>query len=238
MVLDLAISLISSLLPSFFLHGLATIFLSLISPSIGLQIHPQPEMDGQGVPLSVVTRLPRGGENTILPSCWGKKNVVFGGETVARRLSLSRLNKKIGEEEPGRIRFYLDEGAISSDDEFSGLENEGQEAQTSEDRELKDSLLRKYGSHISSLKLEFSKKKKKGKLPKEARKTLLQWWELHYKWPYPTEADKITLAASTGLDQRQINNWFINQRKRHWKPSENMQLAVMGKLSGQFFTDD
>ncbi|XP_057493596.1 homeobox protein knotted-1-like 6 isoform X1 [Actinidia eriantha] len=131
-----------------------------------------------------------------------------------------------------------DEGAVSSDDEFSGLENEGQEAQTSEDRELKDSLLRKYGSHISSLKLEFSKKKKKGKLPKEARKTLLQWWELHYKWPYPTEADKITLAASTGLDQRQINNWFINQRKRHWKPSEDMQLAVMGKLSGQFFTDD
>ena len=82
--------------------------------------------------------------------------------------------------------LHSDEGAVSSDDEFSGLENEGQEAQTSEDRELKDSLLRKYGSHISSLKLEFSKKKKKGKLPKEARKTLLQWWELHYKWPYPT----------------------------------------------------
>lgn len=133
-----------------------------------------------------------------------------------------------------------DEGAVSSDEDFSGGEMEGHEAEMrSEDRELKDRLLRKYGNHIGSLKREFSKKKKKGKLPKEARHTLLEWWNLHYRWPYPTEADKILLAESTGLDQKQINNWFINQRKRHWKPSENMQLAVMDNLSsGQFFTDD
>ncbi|XAR65088.1 hypothetical protein NMG60_11009057 [Bertholletia excelsa] len=131
-----------------------------------------------------------------------------------------------------------DEGTVSSDEEFSGGEVDGQEAQTrSEDRELKDRLLRKYGSHIGSLKLEFSKKKKKGKLPKEGRQILLEWWNQHYKWPYPTEADKISLAESTGLDQKQINNWFINQRKRHWKPSESMQLAVMGNLSGPFFPD-
>lgn len=55
-----------------------------------------------------------------------------------------------------------------------------------EDRNLKDRLLRRYGSHIGTLKLEFSKKKKKGKLPKEARQTLLNWWNVHYKWPYPT----------------------------------------------------
>ncbi|XP_058194551.1 homeobox protein knotted-1-like 6 isoform X2 [Rhododendron vialii] len=132
----------------------------------------------------------------------------------------------------------IDEGSGSSDEEFSGIENEGQEAHTSEDRELKERLLHKYGSHISSLKLEFSKKKKKGKLPKEARQMLLEFWNLHYQWPYPTEADKISLAESTGLDQKQINNWFINQRKRHWKPSENMRLAVMGNISGQLFTDD
>lgn len=52
------------------------------------------------------------------------------------------------------------------------------------------------------------------------------------------EADKNLLAESTGLDQKQINNWFINQRKRHWKPSEDMQLAVMDSLSGQYYTDD
>lgn len=54
------------------------------------------------------------------------------------------------------------------------------------DRETKDNLIRKYGSYISTLKHEFSKKKKKGKLPKEARQILFDWWNLHYNWPYPT----------------------------------------------------
>lgn len=64
---------------------------------------------------------------------------------------------------------------------------EVQEAQMrGEDRDLKDRLLRRFGSHIGTLKLEFSKKKKKGKLPREARQTLLEWWSVHYKWPYPT----------------------------------------------------
>uniref|UniRef100_A0A2N9IQ97 ELK domain-containing protein n=1 Tax=Fagus sylvatica TaxID=28930 RepID=A0A2N9IQ97_FAGSY len=88
---------------------------------------------------------------------------------------------------------------------------EVQEAQLrGEDRGLKDKLLRRFGSHIGTLKLEFSKKKKKGKLPREARQTLLEWWNVHYKWPYPTEADKIALAESTSLDQKQINNWNLD----------------------------
>ncbi|XP_076886755.1 homeobox protein knotted-1-like 2 [Bidens hawaiensis] len=102
-----------------------------------------------------------------------------------------------------------------------------------EDRELKNHLLRKYSGYLSSLKQELSKKKKKGKLPKEARQKLLSWWELHYKWPYPSESEKVALAESTGLDQKQINNWFINQRKRHWKPSEDMQFMVMDGLHPQ-----
>ncbi|XP_040378656.1 homeobox protein knotted-1-like 8 [Oryza brachyantha] len=87
------------------------------------------------------------------------------------------------------------------------------------DRELKRQLLRKYGGSLGDLRQGFSKRTKKGKLPREARQKLLHWWELHYKWPYPSETEKATLAQSTGLDQKQINNWFINQRKRHWKPT-------------------
>lgn len=52
------------------------------------------------------------------------------------------------------------------------------------------------------------------------------------------EADKVALADATGLDQKQINNWFINQRKRHWKPSENMQFAVVESIYGPFFMND
>ncbi|OIW10585.1 hypothetical protein TanjilG_15957 [Lupinus angustifolius] len=133
----------------------------------------------------------------------------------------------------------LHDGGVSSDEYFSTGDGDVQDGQSrGEDNDLKDKLLRKFGSHIGTLKLEFSKKKKKGKLPKEARQTLLQWWNLHYKWPYPTEADKIDLAKTTGLDPKQINNWFINQRKRHWKPSENMQFSMMENLTGRFQADE
>lgn len=58
-----------------------------------------------------------------------------------------------------------------------------------EDRELKGQLLRKYSGYLGSLKQEFMKKRKKGKLPKEARQQLLDWWSRHYKWPYPSVID-------------------------------------------------
>ena len=47
------------------------------------------------------------------------------------------------------------------------------------------------------------------------------------------ETEKVALAESTGLDQKQINNWFINQRKRHWKPSDDMQFVVMDAFHSQ-----
>ncbi|CAA0825157.1 Homeobox protein SHOOT MERISTEMLESS [Striga hermonthica] len=107
-----------------------------------------------------------------------------------------------------------------------------------EDRELKGQLLRKYSGYLGSLKQEFMKKRKKGKLPKEARQQLLDWWSRHYKWPYPSESQKLALAESTGLDQKQINNWFINQRKRHWKPSEDMQFVVMDAAHQHYYMDN
>ncbi|XP_075483940.1 homeobox protein knotted-1-like 2 [Primulina tabacum] len=128
------------------------------------------------------------------------------------------------------------DGVVSSeeDQENSGGETELAEIDPrAEDKELKNHLLRKYSGYLSSLKQELSKKKKKGKLPKDARQKLLSWWELHYKWPYPSESEKVALAESTGLDQKQINNWFINQRKRHWKPSEDMPFMVMDGLHPQ-----
>ncbi|KAE8728694.1 Homeobox protein SHOOT MERISTEMLESS [Hibiscus syriacus] len=107
-----------------------------------------------------------------------------------------------------------------------------------EDQELKGQLLRKYSGYLGSLKQEFTKRRKKGKLPKEATQQLLDWWSIHYKWPYPSESQKLALVESTGLDQKQINNWFINQRKRHWKPSEDMQCVVMDGTHPHYFMDN
>ncbi|XP_027368855.1 homeobox protein knotted-1-like 6 [Abrus precatorius] len=116
------------------------------------------------------------------------------------------------------LENVTDETNGSSEEDFSREEKEATECKKiTEDRQLKDKLLRRYSGYISRLKHEFSKRKKKEKIPKEARQILISWWNIHFNWPYPTETDKIALAEWTGLDQKQINNWFINQRKRHWK---------------------
>ncbi|KAF3320480.1 homeobox protein [Carex littledalei] len=138
-------------------------------------------------------------------------------ETQLNSLSLSNRSLRI-----------LSTGSSEEDQEGSGGETELPEIDAhGVDQELKHHLLKKYSGYLSSLKQELSKKKKKGKLPKDARQQLLNWWEMHYKWPYPSETQKMALAESTGLDLKQINNWFINQRKRHWKPSDEMQFVMM-----------
>ncbi|XP_039021963.1 homeobox protein knotted-1-like 1 [Hibiscus syriacus] len=117
-----------------------------------------------------------------------------------------------------------------------GGEVEASENQESLDycgsEDVKGMLMRKYSGYLSSLRKEFLKKRKKGKLPKDARVTLLDWWNNHYRWPYPTEEEKLKLSEITGLEQKQINNWFINQRKRHWKLSEDTKFALMEAVAG------
>lgn len=72
-----------------------------------------------------------------------------------------------------------------SSEEDADTENNPVDPQA-EDQELKGQLLRKYSGYLGNLKQEFMKKRKKGKLPKEARQQLLEWWSRHYKWPYPS----------------------------------------------------
>eukprot|EP00210_Caulerpa_lentillifera_P009016 g8605.t1 len=87
---------------------------------------------------------------------------------------------------------------------------------SSEDDHLKNALKRKFGPQIRQLNDEFHHKTKKGKLPPSAIEVLRNWWDKNVFWPYPSEDEKVTLAEQTDLNATQINNWFINQRKRHW----------------------
>ncbi|OIW07089.1 hypothetical protein TanjilG_02723 [Lupinus angustifolius] len=145
----------------------------------------------------------------------------------------------------GTLTMPLDINNNRSDEEAGTSENglncenvesveayESSSTHPSDDKELKEMLLHKYSGYLSSLRKEFLKERKKGKLPKDARMALMDWWNTHYRWPYPTEEEKVKLSEMTGLDQKQINNWFINQRKRHWKPSEDMRCAIMEGVSG------
>lgn len=45
-------------------------------------------------------------------------------------------------------------------------------------------------------------------------KALRQWFFAHPDHPYPSEEDKQELAHGTGLTKTQIQNWFINSRRR------------------------
>lgn len=85
-----------------------------------------------------------------------------------------------------------------------------------EEEEIQRDLKRRYAGSLVKLKLEFLKRRKKGKLPKDAKNELKTWWCQHILWPYPSEDDKKELQLNSGLSTTQINNWFINQRKRHW----------------------
>lgn len=93
-------------------------------------------------------------------------------------------------------------------------------------QELKHELKDGYKDKIVDIREEILRKRRAGKLPGDTTSVLKAWWQTHAKWPYPTEEDKARLAQETGLQLKQINNWFINQRKRNWhsNPSTSMVL--------------
>jgi hypothetical protein len=40
----------------------------------------------------------------------------------------------------------------------------------------------------------------------------------HINHPYPTEQEKAKMVADTGIELKRLNNWFVNNRIRYWKP--------------------
>ncbi|KAI9117513.1 hypothetical protein K1719_011679 [Acacia pycnantha] len=108
--------------------------------------------------------------------------------------------------------------------------------------ELKHELKQGYKEKIVDIREEILRKRRAGKLPGDTTSLLKAWWQSHSKWPYPTEEDKARLAQETGLQLKQINNWFINQRKRNWHtnpssstPAKSKRKSNAGETSNQSF---
>jgi hypothetical protein len=40
----------------------------------------------------------------------------------------------------------------------------------------------------------------------------------HINHPYPSESEKARMVADTGIQMKRLNNWFVNNRIRFWKP--------------------
>jgi len=62
------------------------------------------------------------------------------------------------------------------------------------------------------------RKQKRGVLPKQATEILRSWLFSHIVHAYPTEDEKRQLASQTNLTLLQVNNWFINARRRILQP--------------------
>lgn len=70
-------------------------------------------------------------------------------------------------------------------------------------------------------------KLKRSNYPKRISRILQSWLKNNLTNPYPTESEKAMLIKSTGLTATQINNWFINARRR-----------TLPYLKGQFRKND
>ncbi|CAN4103611.1 unnamed protein product [Withania somnifera] len=96
-------------------------------------------------------------------------------------------------------------------------------------QELKHELKQGYKEKIVDIREEILRKRRAGKLPGDTTSILKAWWQSHSKWPYPTEEDKARLVQETGLQLKQINNWFINQRKRNWHSNPSTSSSQKSK---------
>ena len=132
-------------------------------------------------------------------------------KTIPLNTTKTSKKRKQGTDEPEKeIIDGKGDNNISDDDDDSF------QLSVKSDEAFRKQLLEKYKDDIPALEEEWLNKKPKGKLPKEALIVLKRFWNKKICWPHPREEDKASIKAETTLDATQINNWFINQRKRHW----------------------
>jgi Homeobox KN domain len=74
--------------------------------------------------------------------------------------------------------------------------------------------------------------KSRRELPAGAVATLKAWLlsPEHFTHPYPTPQDQMMLMQKTGIDKKQLKNWFTNARRRIWKPMLKKQIE-QGKIT-------
>lgn len=61
---------------------------------------------------------------------------------------------------------------------------------------------------------KYSKPKTRANFPMDTSQLLRAWLKENMDNPYPSDAEKAYLCQKTGLGPAQINNWFINARRR------------------------
>jgi hypothetical protein len=80
-----------------------------------------------------------------------------------------------------------------------------------------------------------SSKAKSASLPSETVEYLKAWMMSaeHIAHPYPTEQEKVEIMNDTGIELKQLTNWFVNNRKRYWKPRVEARLQQQAQQAAQ-----
>ncbi|XP_077993408.1 homeobox protein Meis1-like isoform X6 [Glandiceps talaboti] len=82
------------------------------------------------------------------------------------------------------------------------------------------------------------KNKKRGIFPKAATNIMRAWLFQHLTHPYPSEEQKKQLAQDTGLTILQVNNWFINARRRIVQPMIDQSNRAVGAAGAPAYSPD
>lgn len=126
-----------------------------------------------------------------------KKNLVFESSVI-----------NIVESEFQSLFYNLDKVASSSNDPERSFEN-------NEDLNCNESLNEKsFENKESEYFIRSKPRNKRANYPKKISRILKNWLKENMNNPYPSESEKLMLIEHTGLDSTQINNWFINARRR------------------------
>uniref|UniRef100_A0A7S4QF48 Homeobox domain-containing protein n=3 Tax=Ditylum brightwellii TaxID=49249 RepID=A0A7S4QF48_9STRA len=75
--------------------------------------------------------------------------------------------------------------------------------------------------------------RKSSSLPPKTVEYLKAWMMSpeHVAHPYPTEQEKAQIMANTGIELKQLTNWFVNNRKRYWKPRVEARLQQQAQAA-------
>lgn len=98
-------------------------------------------------------------------------------------------------------------------------------------------------AHLRQCGTEACIKKKPSRLPDAAVGALKQWLAEQLDKPYPSREEKAELSKKTGLSVAQVNNWFINARRRFVKPmlaarSGDRRRVVVGGMVSPLDVED
>ncbi|KAJ9548540.1 hypothetical protein OSB04_021083 [Centaurea solstitialis] len=163
-------------------------------------------------------------------ACWELEQSLQSLTGVAPGEGTGATMSDDDEEQVDSDTNLFDGGLDVSDSMGFGLPTESERSLMERVRqELKHELKQGYKEKIVDIREEILRKRRAGKLPGDTTSLLKAWWQSHSKWPYPTEEDKARLVQETGLQLKQINNWFINQRKRNWHSNPSSSTAVKTK---------